>query len=249
MTTPDDAKNMYFSNPKLKDTVLVLYDPFYDDTLWDSASTLEQDTGFYTFQGIKLGMDFQFDIKKLFPDRFSIFGDQDLILYGEAAILGLKDYPDIYTYAAVFDTTTLKWKLRKTLTKTMNYDDIIDRIPVMVGFNFPTFKLLDVLSLEAEYYTSKNKNVYFHFVRADDIPLPQPEEPFGIFNEEIYAEEDNLKWSVYAKKTITDGFSLIGQVAKDHWRHRIERKENRDIEEALVKKNSWYWMFKILYSF
>jgi hypothetical protein len=59
------------------------------------------------------------------------FGKQDLVFYGEAAVLGLKDYRKYYA-------------------------DIKRRIPVMIGFNIPAFGLLDKFAFEAEYYASKN---------------------------------------------------------------------------------------------
>jgi hypothetical protein len=53
----------------------------------------------------------------------------DLVIYGEAAVLGLKDYP-VY------------------------YDKILRRIPVMLGFNFPGWGIAN-MSMEVEYYASK----------------------------------------------------------------------------------------------
>ncbi len=75
-----------------------------------------------------------FDIKGIFPMDF--LGEEDLKIYGELAILGLKDYPG-------------------------HYNDFSKRIPMMLGFNLPFFGLLnlflprftklDVLKLELEY--------------------------------------------------------------------------------------------------
>jgi len=63
----------------------------------------------------------------LIPNRFFLsptFLVQVIFkLYGEFAILGLKDYG---TY----------------------YPDITRRIPVMVGFNVPCFKMVDIVSLD-----------------------------------------------------------------------------------------------------
>ena len=60
-----------------------------------------------------------FDFKKFF--NTNIFGDQDLKLYCEAAILGVKDYK-------------------------LYYNNLVQRIPVMVGFNVPAFKILDLIA-------------------------------------------------------------------------------------------------------
>ncbi len=87
------------------------------------------DTLRYTFQGTKLMARVSFDPKQLFPEGFLDFlGKEDGKLYGETAILGLKDYGSYY-------------------------NDIMKRWPAMVGFNIPTTKWgLDVLSLELEYF-------------------------------------------------------------------------------------------------
>ena len=61
---------------------------------------------------------------KSFSDRF--LGRNDIEIYGEVAMLGVKDYPGYY-------------------------NNLNNRIPRMVGFNVPTFKALDVLALEFEF--------------------------------------------------------------------------------------------------
>ena len=50
----------------------------------------------YTFAGTKIMARFSFDMKGLIPadSLFGLLGKEDLKLYGEATILGLKNYPD-----------------------------------------------------------------------------------------------------------------------------------------------------------
>jgi hypothetical protein len=54
---------------------------------------------------------------------------EDLRVYAEAALLGVKDYP-------------------------LYYEKKAERIPIMFGVNLPTFKLLDVLAVQGELYRS-----------------------------------------------------------------------------------------------
>ncbi|MBD3392222.1 MAG: hypothetical protein GF418_09160 [Chitinivibrionales bacterium] len=84
-----------------------------------------------TFRGVKLMGRFAFDPKAFLDAK--LFGPNDLILYGEAALLGARSYPRYY-------------------------DDITERVPGMVGFNLPAFGLLDVLAVEGEYYGSRHAN-------------------------------------------------------------------------------------------
>jgi hypothetical protein len=72
----------------------------------------------------------RFDPKALLGGGNGSLGKNDLVVYTEFAVLGLKDYPQFY-------------------------DNILRRIPVMFGINLPGFNLFD-LGLEVEYYASKN---------------------------------------------------------------------------------------------
>jgi hypothetical protein len=65
------------------------------------------------------------DFKFLFP--FEIFSQNDMILFGEAVILGVKNFPVLYTDAAA-------------------------RTPISFGFNLPTFKMANLIQLEWEYF-------------------------------------------------------------------------------------------------
>ncbi len=89
--------------------------------------SLPDSTGYYTFAGTKVMARASLDPKPLFKsfsDRF--LGPNDLKIYSEAVILGVKDYPGYYS-------------------------NVRERIPRMAGFDVPTFKTLDVLAAEVEY--------------------------------------------------------------------------------------------------
>lgn len=80
------------------------------------------DTLYYTFRGIKTMGRFSIDPKRLLP-HYAFFGDQDLIIYGEAALLGVKNYD-----AAV--------------SLPIWYNSPLERIPVTLGMNWPTHQFL-----------------------------------------------------------------------------------------------------------
>ena len=124
-----------------------------------------------------------FDPKAFIPAR--IFGDNDLRLYSEVAAIGLKDYPPYYKEL---------WR----------------RVQIMVGLNVPAFKVLDVFSVELEWYKWAYPNSYTEYVFKNQVPQPDDTAGTG------YDYKQNiLKWSFYAKKNITKNFSFIGQVAYD----------------------------------
>ncbi len=188
----------------------------YVDTSGGKSDTV---TG--SLSGTKLMARFHLDPKALFG--FSeigglVFGDKDLILYGEAAIIGLKNYP-VY------------------------YDDIWQRIPVMLGFNFPVFGALDYLSAEVEYYGSRNSsdNVGANFGGSwvpDNNAYVQ-----------YYNKRDDWKWSVNAARTFLGHMQFSAQVADDHLRLGGTHDLPWVGGEVLRTPQDWYWTCKLAYFF
>jgi hypothetical protein len=89
--------------------------PQIDETRYLNGTDTSQ---YYTFRGTKVMGRFSFDPKKLLSFN-NIFGEQDLKIYGEAALLGVKNY-GVALHSPVW------------------YNSILERIPVMIGFNWPT---------------------------------------------------------------------------------------------------------------
>jgi len=212
------------------------------------------DTATYTFAGTKLMGRLSIDPKTLFQS--DLFGKEDLKIYAEAAVLGLKNYPacvnadsmsarfenDIWIASANHDTFNIATR----------YDDILKRIPIMFGFNFPTFKFLDVLSLEAEWFGSSYPNDMTQYIR-DGFPLPFPSRasPWLGYGYED-STRDNWKWSIYAKKTLASHFNIVVQVASDHlrWDYSADYgKQSGLLSEALTQNTHKCWVMKLGYSF
>jgi hypothetical protein len=146
------------------------------------------------------------------------FGKSDLILYGEAAVLGLTDYPKYY-------------------------DDILRRIPVMAGLNLPAMGLLDYLSVEVEYFASRNvTDVHHTGLTASWIPLTTGPA------EKVDTRKDNWKWSVNTSKVLMGNLQLSGQVASDHLRPGGSNHSPNGLE-AFNRPSDWYWTAKLAYFF
>jgi hypothetical protein len=175
------------------------------------------DTVTGSLAGTKLMARFSIDPKALFGFSGAgslAFGKNDLLFYGEAAILGTKDYPVIY-------------------------DDIFRRMPVMVGFNFPAFGLLDYLSVEVEYYASKNSSDNLSAQNGTWIPPVNPA---------VNNARDDWKWSAQAAKTLWGSAQLSAQVANDHLRLGGSHDKPSGVE-ALTTPKDWYWTCKLAYFF
>jgi hypothetical protein len=118
----------------------------------------------------------------------------------------------------------------------------------MLGFNFPAFKALDVLSLEFEWYGCPYPNSYKNRLGpGSNVSYPVPD-----FSERpnVDYHADNWKWSVYLKRTFFDEhFGIVLQFARDHIRNQTLVNEAYDYEEALSLNRQWWWMMKFVAQF
>jgi hypothetical protein len=185
--------------------------------------TPDNDTGYYTYAGTKIMGRASFDPKPYLPSQLAnMFGSEDLKIYTEASILGLKNYPD-------------------KDNSTAYYTNLSERTPVTVGLNFPAFKMLDVFAIELEYFNNKYPNSYVSAFEAG-TPRPKTDSPF---------KEDNLKWSFYAKRSIGKHFSTILQVAHDHLIPLTNSLAGgqQDRTDVLLRHGDWWWTAKTQFEF
>lgn len=183
------------------------------------TSTGETDSSYYTFKGTKVMARLTFDPKGFF--KTDIFGENDLKFYAEWAIIGLKDYP-------------------------VHYNDIDQRMPFMIGFNFPAFKIFDVLALEMEWYHSPYPNSYANVYQGSNLPLPYIDPRM---QDVINYDRDDLKWSIYVAKELAGCFEIIGQAAFDHVHMTRHDDREQDREEVLRRPGDWHYRFKFRFGF
>jgi hypothetical protein len=236
-TTPKKPENRYADGVPLNKNV--------PDSLYSKVE-------YYTFRGVKLMGKMSIDPKPLF--KTSIFGKEDLKIFGEFAVLGVQNYP-------------------------YYYDDIKKRIPVMFGFNFPCFKLLDVLSFQWEWYGSNFENSTYNPYNRQ-IPLPKNDweaaEPLAYLDSNSayvtemnksnpsfsgnwktlrdYYGTDNWKWSIYMKRTLSKNFALFLQMADDNMRLKTATGRSNFLPTTRgnqywyqMFQNHWYLMLRLTY--
>lgn len=215
-TAQDSARYqvMYASARQVADSVRAWIAP---------TSAFRPDYQYYTHSGILLMAGFSLDPKRAFSTE--ALGPQDLKLYAEAALLGVKDYP-------VF------------------YEDRTQRIPVMIGFNFPTFKLLNLLSLQVEWFNSPWINSYEASVDKNHATPATPGGSDKLSSEREYNDvsgKDNFAWSILARREVVRGLSISAQFARDHIRSVSEAAwagPGTDPNELLRTSKDWYWMLQ-----
>jgi hypothetical protein len=202
------------------------------------------DTAYYTFAGLKLMGRFSFDPKRIFyssSDNFGIWGKEDLKLYGEISILGVQNYP----------ANSAPNPNGGGSINPYGYDTLLHKMPIMLGFNIPTFKICDVFGMEVEWYGCTYPNEFEYKGESQILPVPltpgnQTGGPVDPFN---YSNLDNWKWCFYAKKSFKNGIFLMGQLANDHIRNETPIASSVDQEEALRTDRSWWWALKVGYKF
>ncbi len=186
-----------------------------DSDLYQSAFMIidtlggKRDTLTYSLAGTKVMVRGALDFKAVLGEYQG--SAKDWVFYFEAALLGVKDYPLIYTKKS-------------------------ERMPMLAGFNFPTYGLLDLASLEVEYYNAPYQNDPYKLVGAYDVfqfsdgnsinyafsPIP-PSNVKGSphlakAQEDFDPKKDNLKWSLMLQKKVADRITFKFQLASDHWR-------------------------------
>jgi hypothetical protein len=177
----------------------------------------------YTLKGIKVMARAAFDLKPLLsPEVNALFGPQDLKVYSEAAILGVKNYGTFY-------------------------DTLMQRVPILLGFYFPTFgpectsllgfSPLDFISLEGEYFGYPYRN-----------DLPDANDPTPTGGTDQFSNQNKIHWSIFTQKTVTKGFAIKALVGKDHFRY-LDAGGNPTGGEMMRANGDWHYNVRLMFSF
>lgn len=190
---------------------------------WKDTTGKVPGASYYTFAGTMVMARGTLAMNKIF--NLESLGENDLKLYFEAALMGVKNYPVFYE-------------------KRMN------RLPIMVGANLPTFKLLDIFAVQAEYFNGNFMNSTYS-IGASNRAVPFfPDATNDFFSQKKYldvTDKDNISWSVVATKSYYKAFSISAQIARDHmrtvgtnWFYGPRTEPN----EVMRTSNDWYWMLQ-----
>jgi hypothetical protein len=164
-------------------------------------------------------------------DIATILGFQEMTgpfhLYTEVAVLGVKNQP-VY------------------------YENVKNRIPVMLGVHLPTFNLpiLDMLAFETEYLDNPYQDSQRNLSGGSDSPLEGYPSAVPDMEKEDYSRakfrlpsvhNDDWKWTAYVVLNLIQGVKLKVQMANDHMR-LFDYNPLRDAEPETRGKGDWYYM-------
>ena len=176
---------------------------------------------------------FALDPKPLFSDDLSrLLGRDESRLYGEICVTGWKNYEN-------YDTSAFG-------RSTNFYANRWDRTLFMFGYNVPTFKILDVLSVEVEHKSNKYPNSLEPVENVQkNPPLPIPETISDLALAGSTQPISPWYWTVYVKKTFLGNFALIAQAAHDHMRPVEGDASIPPYEDVLEARGDWWWNIRL----
>jgi hypothetical protein len=176
-----------------------------------------------TFQAIKVMGRASLDLAALLGIPESQSGP--FKLFGEVAVLGVQNQPYFY-------------------------ENITERIPVMLGIDIPTFGILDLLALQVEYlknpYPDNNYQQFNNIIPQPTFPGDDPQKYEARLATGQY-EDDDLKWSALLKKTVVPGLEIYLQVANDHFRVQ-DVTAQPSFMPLTQAKSDWYYMVRFQWS-
>jgi hypothetical protein len=199
--------------------------------------------GYYTFKGFKAAGWASVDIGELLG--LDAIPEGTFTAYTEAALLGIENQP-------------------------YYYENRSERMPVLFGVRIPTFGLLDQLAFEMEHHKSSFSNTNGSVLQSQ-LPIPinfgenpyvydltdpryvdpaNPEYQSSPFDSASYQRvsrqisDGTWKWTVYARRHLSQGLSLYAQAASDHLRH-FNFTATPAALPATNKPSDWYYILRL----
>jgi hypothetical protein len=182
----------------------------------------------WTSKGIKIMGRATLNLGSLLPE--SIRGPEDLKIFGEVAMLGVKNQP-------------------------LYYEKPEERMPIMAGINLPTGKILDLFALQLEYYKSPQNDI--NYFNTQSFPIWKT--AFLKDSTDHYVTDaagmiipvanhrDDIKWSIYIKKSLGKIMTSYLQIGSDHF--RLTDADYKAVSVPLTTKpKDWYYLFRLEFS-
>ena len=192
----------------------------------------------FSFAGTKIMARGALDFKQFLPFK-DMLNANEFRLYSEACINGLKNYK-VDSIVGGMENPVYP-----------GYNDVMKRFLILIGFNVPTFNVLDVFSIEWEWWNNDFANSYWgaYPTGSGNKQNPRPwkygpptrNDPYG----------GPWHWSVYMRKTIKNNIKFALQFSRDHTilETTLTGTSNGDPEEAVDGLGNWLWMSKIEFGF
>jgi hypothetical protein len=166
---------------------------------------------YFTQRGVKLMARAAVDLGFLLPEESRNPGD--LRVFSEIALLGWENQP-------------------------FYYEDKGRRMPVMFGVNVPTWRLLDRLAVQGEYYAARFADTKQFDENARPVWSVSPGYSPSNF------KRDDWKWSVNGRRAVNRLLTVHAQVANDHIRLPVFTGNPSSTALTQTPEN-WYYLLRL----
>ncbi len=153
-----------------------------------------------------------------------------------------------------------EWAVLGTQNQPVYYQNVFQRMPIMVGLHVPTFGFLDLLAVESEYLDNPYRDSQMELAAQNPMPLIGPSMPIPDLAPNDYTlpkftvpsvHGDDWKWSIHAVRTVLPGVKLKVQVANDHL--RLQNFDAGGILPAAspqtAQTSQWYFVAHLQWGF
>ncbi|MDQ3001342.1 MAG: hypothetical protein M3Y08_08785 [Fibrobacterota bacterium] len=223
------------------------------------VDTLNKDTVFFTHQGTKLMGMFSLDLQQLFGMEFS--NPDDMKVYGEVGVIGIQDYGKAYNDISKripvmvgFNLPTGGW-LNHLAFEVEHYGALYRNDLARIGNNNTVAPWTIIkhpiaspkpVSYE-DYGIDPVTGNWVNNNTGDTVAVK------GTALDKANQTKDNIKWSLFAEKVISNHLSIMAQVANDHYRPKPVAtgliKSEGGTQEAFASPKDWYFMIRMGYFF
>ena len=120
----------------------------------------------------------------------------------------------------------------------------------MLGLNIPTWGVLDLLSVEGEYWKNPYLNSDFKVANSTTGPVAAPYLD-GNTNLGLSARDavdgDDFRWSVTATKSLWKSLSVTAKASSDHMQimQLFTNRFDRSYGDVMLQKDSWYYVLRV----
>ncbi len=118
------------------------------------------------------------------------------------------------------------------------------RMPFMIGINLPTWKILDLLSIELEWFYSPYANDWFGKFGTGSTDARQT---VSLKQWDNYINKDNFSWSLYIIKS-ADKFEVRCIISRDHTIYTATNLQVGNFEQTMKRPKDWHWNIQLRYN-
>lgn len=203
--------------------------------------------GFYTFKAIKATARASMDL-----GSFAGMKPNDFKMYAEWAWLGIQNQPFYYDkpmerMPLMFGLNIPTFGLLEVLNVEVEYRKSVFQNALAMAWSQRLPLPVTSQNDDPLTYREAGRKLYMDQALAQGQAQAQADSTFSaeLDRKETFASESALHWSIYAKRKIAEGVSLVAQVASDDLRHFDIVFATPSSSPATQRTKDWYYVMRV----